>query len=173
MSDIQHAAEAVASARTAAGIATRKLNEAVAHRDRIVERIAALDEQRTEMVAALRAGGDKAELGATLLIVDADREDLSKIRHEADNAVNAVTPEVARANRAIVLAEQNFARAVDGEELGRLIDHAGQLDQLLLATLERIATLYKALGIPRPQFYPSDGLANIIQRLSLTKGMIR
>jgi hypothetical protein len=161
-------AAAVARHETAAAA----LENARAARARIVERVAALDAGRSEIIGRRQRGQIQPDDAGALALNAADREGLAAMMSDAAAVVDAARAPVEAAGNALTVARQGLQQAEDEVAEVALAAHAAVLDGLLLETVGRLADVHSRLLRPRPTWGPSRGLSEGLRRLQLQRGEI-
>jgi hypothetical protein len=165
-SSIELAAAALAAARhkvTDANAAAAAANGAAAS---IQERVDALTNERTGLIAAARNGDTSGKAALRLAVIDEDLKELAPLVRDAIEGVRRAEADAAKATAAVAQAETALAMARDADLEDRLVAHATRLDELLAATISEIETLRKRRG-SRPVWFPSGPLADVVTRLHL------
>jgi chromosome segregation ATPase len=170
-SQISDAAVSVAEAHAHVGRTSAELAAATAEHDKITERVAALDAKRAEIIARRQRGETQRDDGAQLELITADRQGLSSILDEAEAAVNAARGPFQKARQALSEAQRGLQIAEDTAALAQLVEHAGRLDALMLATVGQIAETQGRLGhTGRPVWAPSKDLYLGLRKLTSAVG---
>jgi chromosome segregation ATPase len=168
---IADAAFAVSTAHAHVQRASAELAAANAQYDQIAERVAALDATRAEIIARRQRGNLQPDDGAQLELAAADREGLSGILAEAEAVVTAARGPGQEARQALSEAQRGLQIAEDTAAMGRLVEHAGRLDALMLATTGQIAEVQARLGhTGRPAWAPSAELYRELRKLTAAVG---
>jgi hypothetical protein len=168
MSAIRAAAAALAEAKVEAEQSAVVLKDANSAVSEIRERLDALENERSEIVAARKAGDvHNGNDGARLQEIAADSEGLKEIYAER-SAIHAAAAAVSAAHsQAITAAESSLAHATNQAMLADLKVVASDLDQRLLSTIVEMSAVAKRLGMSRAPWIPTSLLANYLRRLEL------
>jgi chromosome segregation ATPase len=167
MSDaIDHAAHRVAAAERKLEAATAALTATKAAADEIASRVAALEAERSQIVAAARAGDADGKLGLRLAVLDADLADLRKIAADGKAGLANAQAEVQRAAQAVSAAEQALALVKDEVLERELVAHVDRLAQLLGAGVAELRTIWRRKRA-RPTWSCSTELLRELQSLRL------
>lgn len=166
------AAAALAEAKANAERARSELAERQAERKRLTDRVAAIAAERSAIVAARRDGDANLEQGVRMAVIRADEQDVCGMMVDADAEVKKALDNSQAANGALVRAEQMLDGVRDQELLRKLVEHAEQLDGLLLRTTTEIGAIC-ARRRAAPTWFPSAPLANALQKLHLTRELRR
>lgn len=169
---IEAAAQAVAHALTAAARAGAAFDEASDQHQKIADRIHALDAERAGIVARRAAGDHRPDDGARLALIEADKQGLAGLQSEAMAAVHAARGPAEAAKRAVAGARMMFDREEAERAETALINHAGRLDELLLATVRQITEVGQRTGRAMPAWGPSAALAKELRKLQARRGTL-
>jgi hypothetical protein len=170
-SQISDAAFAAAQAQVHVQRANAGLATAVAEHEKIAERVAALTTQRAEIIARRGLGDTRPTDGADLELIAADQQGLAGILDEAEAVVTAARGPVQAARQAWSNAHREMQLAEDAAALAQLVEHAGKLDGLLLATVSQITDTQGRLGqTGRPAWAPSKDLYIGLRKLTSATG---
>lgn len=150
--DLEGAQAALAEKQAAAG--------------RIHGRRDALMNERAAIIAAARNGVEDQAGPLRLAVLDADLTDLKPALDAAVAEVRQAETAVAQARNAVAQAETALQLDADRDFEAKLVQHAVELDRLLVATLGELAALQRRRG-GRPAWGPSDALARDVARLRL------
>ena len=145
---------------------------AEAARHRVVERIAALDASRADIIARRQRGEVLPDDGPSLALIGADREALAAMLPDADGVVNAARAPVQVAGNALAAAQQGLQQTEDEAAELALTAHAAKLDALLLDTVTHLGAVHGRLGRQRSTWCPSRPLSDALRRLQLVNGEI-
>jgi predicted neutral ceramidase superfamily lipid hydrolase len=168
--EVQSAARAVAHAQAAAELAAKALATASAERAKVECCIAEIDTKKAGIATQRRNGVDDPAHGGELAVLDLDRATLVDILAGHNGPVARATAAHGEARQSVVFAEQRLAAASDVELQNRLVEHAKQLDALLLETVNDLAAVGKRRG-GRAVWGPSPGLINELTKLHLNPGL--
>jgi hypothetical protein len=120
----RHIAAAVAEHEKAAGA----LENAQAARQRIIDRLAALDSKRTEIVTRRQGGNTHPDDAGQLALIAADKEGLVAMLPDADAVVASALAPVQAAASAVAMARQALQQTEDELAEKALAEHAATLD---------------------------------------------
>jgi hypothetical protein len=168
----------VATARQIAAAVAQHEKAAVAFegaraaRQRIVDRLGALDAKRAEIIARRQRGEVEPNDGGELALISADQEGLTAMLPDATAIVTAARAPVQAADQAIAAARQGLQQAEDEAAETALAAHAARLDALLLATVEQLGSVHGRLHRTQPAWGPSRTLSEALRRLQLQRGEI-
>lgn len=162
---IEAAAQSVAHALTAAARAGAAFDEASNQHQKIADRIHALDAERVGIVARRAAGDHRPDDGARLALIEADKQGLAGLEAEALATVHAARGPAEAAKRAVAGARMMLDREEAETTETALINHAVQLDALLLSTVRQIAEVGQRTGRAMPAWGPSAALAKELRAL--------
>ena len=165
MSDvIDHAAHRVAAAERKLEAATATLTATKTAAAEINSRVAALETERGQIVAAARAGDADPAAGLRLAVLDADLADLRKIAADGNAGLANAQSDVQRASQAVAAAEQALALAKDEVLERQLVAHVDQLAQLLGAGIAELRAIWRRKRA-RPTWSPTTELLRELQSL--------
>jgi cyanophycinase-like exopeptidase len=165
MSDaIDNAAFHVAEMESRLDAANDKLSAARAAAAEIDTRVAALETERTGIIATARSGDADAKLALRIGVLDADLGDLRKIAADGKAGLANAEAELGRAASALASAEQALALAKDEEIECQLVAHVDQLAQLLGAGIAELRAIW-ARKRARPTWSASTELVRELERL--------
>jgi hypothetical protein len=166
------AARQIAAAAAEHEKASVALEGAHTARQRIVDRLTALDVKRGEIVARRGRGDLLPDDGGQLALIGADREALAAMIPDADGVVASARAPALAAEQAIAVARQVLEQAQDEAAEVALAEHAAKLDALLLTTVTELGGLNSRLRRVRPAWGPSRPLSEALRRLQLQNGEI-
>jgi hypothetical protein len=161
---IEHAALRVSKAEAARDAANAKLAAAKTVAAEIDSRVAALDTERAEIVAAARTGDADPAAGLRLAVIDADLADLRKIAADGKAGLANAQSDVHRASQAVTVAEQQLALVKDEVLERELVAHVDQLAQLLGAGVAELRAIWRRKRA-RPTWSCSTELLRELQSL--------
>ena len=170
---IRAAADSLAAAKLAAESGMAALTTASAEVDKVRACISEFESQRTQIVAARKAGKTSPKHGPRLAEIEADLEGLREILSETAKSYAVVGAEFQRLQQAVVSAERALALARDQALLADMKQIASDLDRRLLDTIGEISAVAKRLGMNLSPWHPSIEMATAVRRLDLEAGALR
>ena len=160
------AAQAAVAAEARHAAAQTALGATESEADVIRRRILDLDGQRGAIVVRRREGEHRDDDGATLALLDADREGLAQIQAERDAAVAAARGPAEAAADALASARYALRRAEALAAERAVMEHAEELQQRLLEALAQLAEIGQQLGRGgRSAWHPSGDLMDALHKL--------
>ncbi|MBU8545787.1 MULTISPECIES: hypothetical protein [Roseomonadaceae] len=169
---ITAAAQRVATTEAVASAAAARRVETAQAADRLRHRLSALTVERAAIVTR-RAGGERLpDDGATLALIEADRDGLRDMLAEAEAASTEAKQRAEAADATASAARDQLALAENEEMLRRLVAHATEMDRVLLETMKQLRDLGAKLGISRPMWAPSMDLGVELRRLLAAAGRL-
>jgi hypothetical protein len=163
-------ATALADARLALEDANTAVSAAAAGLDGISQRIAALEADRTSILADRRSGHHDDEAhGARLAIIAVDVDELRVMLAEAEAPVAPLRNTADNARHRVSLAEQTLVTEREDEILRLTIERADQLSALLLQAVKDIEAHKPRKLTSRNLWSPDPAVADALHRLHLTR----
>ena len=169
---ITTAAQRVATAEAAVSAAAARSVETAQAADHLRHRLSTLTVERAAIIKRRSGGEHLPDDGATLALIEADRDGLRDMLAEAASASAEAKQRADAADAVASAARDQLAHAENEEVLRRLVAHATELDRVLLETTKQLRDLGAKIGISRPMWAPSMELGVELRRLLAAAGRL-